>query len=144
MCLGDPGRSSNRLHQRVAFLDRLILRVGWCAAIVRLELREARRDERQALPAGDLRERLAIYLPEQPACRGRLRDRNVSESWSDDASGQRPGPGRCTVRGRPNRDAGVRAGAVVQRCIGKQRTAAEFSDDSAARIGSRLMLNSAL
>ena len=92
-------------------------------------------DGRQAVPAGDVRERHALSVPEQPARTGRVRHRHVPESRPDDASSQRPGPGRRAVRGRPGRDAGVCAGPVVERGGRQQRAVAEFGGDTTTGVG---------
>ena len=95
----------------------------------------------QALPAGDLRERHAVHVPEQSAGGGRVSDRNLSDAGSHDAAAERLRPGRGAVRGRPGRDAGVRAGAVVERGGGQQWAVAELGDDAAAGAGDCLRLN---
>src|SRR5579885_3538667 len=96
------------------------------------------RDGRPSLPAGDLRERHALHVPKQPARAGRIRHRHIPEPWADDASGQCAGPGRRAVRRRPGRDAGVRAGPVVERGGRQQWAVAEFGSDPAAGIGDRV------
>jgi hypothetical protein len=73
--------------------------------------------------------------PEQPAGARRIFDWNLSSPWPYDTAGERLRPGGGAVRSRPSRDAGVRAGPVVECRFGGQRTSSELGDDSATGIG---------